>query len=239
MCIWAIVMLEYWKRRESTIALTFGTMDFAVIEEVRPEFQGELIKSYIDGSALVYYPPESRNRIFLCTSLAVTSVIILLLGVVMGIYVWRYMMYGHPDLEKHQISAQTCASALNSIVILIANPQYYDFATYLCSLENHRTDSELYNSMVGKLFIFQFINSYASFIYLAFIAAYVTPASGTPEKDLGDCGFSNCMKPLAINLVFVFSVRLFVGNTLAIVVPYCMYVYRLLNDKLKGRTEIG
>lgn len=41
--------------------------------------------------------------------------------------------------------------------------------------------------MVAKLFIFQFINSYASFFYLAFIAAYVTSAPGTPGKYLGEC----------------------------------------------------
>ena len=28
MCVWTIVMLEYWKRRESELALSWGTIDF-------------------------------------------------------------------------------------------------------------------------------------------------------------------------------------------------------------------
>ena len=235
-CIWAIIMLEYWKRTESAISLSWGTVDFEVIEEVRPEFKGEKIRSYVDGTDLVYFPPEQKSRLVFFTCLAVAGVIILLLGIVAAIYVLRYNMNGHPDLEKHKISSQTMASALNSIIILIANPLYFEFATFLCSCENHRTDFELYDSMVTKLFVFQFINSYASFIYLAFIAAYIQPAANTPDHFLGDCGYSNCMKPLAINLVFLFSIRLFVGNVTTIALPIFMYYYRLWTGKIDARS---
>merc|ERR1711968_229014 len=142
-------------------------------------------------------------------------------------------MYGHPRLADYGLNAQSLASTLNTIVILIANPIYFEFATYLCTLENHRTDSSVYNSMVGKLFVFQFVNSYASFIYLAFIAAYVTPAPGIPDEYLGDCGFDNCMKPLAINLIFVFMIRLIVNNIMVFALPYITYQSNLLSGKVR------
>ena len=233
MCIWAIVMLEYWKRREAELALSWGTIDFENIEEVRPEFKGEAIKSYIDGEDITYFPPSERSTLILCTSLAIFGVMVLVLGVVVGIYILRYVMYGHPKLAHYGLNAQSLASTLNTIVILIANPIYFDFATYLCTLENHRTDSSIYNSMVGKLFVFQFVNSYASFIYLAFIAAYVTPAPGTPDEYLGDCGFDNCMKPIAINLIFVFMIRLIVNNILVFLMPYIAYQKNVLSGKVK------
>ena len=235
MCIWAIIMLEFWKRREAELALSWGTIDFEDIEEVRPEFKGKDIKSYIDGEDITYFPPSERSKLILYTSLAIFGVMLLVLGVVVGIYVLRYVMYGHPSLADYGLNAQSLASSLNAIVILIANPIYFDFATYLCTLENHRTDSSVYNSMVGKLFVFQFVNSYASFLYLAFIAAYVTPAPGTPEEYLGDCGFDNCMKPLAINLIFVFMIRLVFNNILVFVLPYITYQSNLLSGKVRKR----
>jgi hypothetical protein len=50
--------------------------------------------------------------------------------------------------------------------------------------------------MIAKLFIFQFVNSYASFFYLAFIA-----------ENTGDCPLSGCMPSLAINLAIIFGIR--------------------------------
>lgn len=49
-------------------------------------------------------------------------------------------------------------------------------ANALSERENHRTDTQYEDSMIAKIFIFQFVNSYASFFYLAFIAQYVGKA---------------------------------------------------------------
>ncbi|RYH14491.1 hypothetical protein EON65_33545, partial [archaeon] len=46
-------------------------------------------------------------------------------------------------------------------------------ANALSERENHRTDTQYEDSMIAKIFIFQFVNSYASFFYLAFIAQFV------------------------------------------------------------------
>ena len=35
--------------------------------------------------------------------------------------------------------------------------------------ENHRTDTEYEDNLIAKTFMFQFVNSYASLIYIAFI----------------------------------------------------------------------
>lgn len=68
--------------------------------------------------------------------------------------------------------------------------------------------------MIAKIFLFQFVNSYASFFFLAFVA-----------ENLGDCDKSNCMENLGINLAIIFSTRLLTSNLFKLVVPYFMYQY--------------
>jgi len=162
-------MLEYWKRREFSLQLAWGTSDLELLDVVRPEFIGTEIRSYVDGSKYIYFPPSEHRCLVLQSSLAITAIILLLLGLVVGIYVARYNLYDHIGGSN----AQILASLMNSTLIAVANPLYYSFAIYLTGLENQRTDAAFYNAMVAKLFVFQFINSYASFFYLGKYSLYI------------------------------------------------------------------
>lgn len=75
--------------------------------------------------------------------------------------------------------------------------------THACS-----TETEFEDSMIMKLFFFQFINSYASFFFLAFVAEYVQGGCGSGE--------SACLKNLAVNLAIIFGTRIVVGNALEV-----------------------
>lgn len=39
--------------------------------------------------------------------------------------------------------------------------------------ENHRTDTEYEDNLIAKTFMFQFVNSYASLVYIAFIKEHI------------------------------------------------------------------
>ena len=86
-----------------------------------------------------------------------------MVGIVTTIYVLRYLVFP-------KSSAQTLASVCNSVQIQITNLLYGFLATVLTDLENYRTETEYEDSMIMKIFVFQFVNSYASFFFLAFIA---------------------------------------------------------------------
>lgn len=60
-CVWSIFMLEYWKREESSIALSWGMTEFERNEPDRPEFKGELIRSYINGAPTLYFAPGEES----------------------------------------------------------------------------------------------------------------------------------------------------------------------------------
>lgn len=286
-CIWAIAMLEFWKQRESVIALSWGTTDFKENEETRIEYQGEIIDSYVEDKKMLYYPPKQARWLAFQSALATTAAILVLLMIVVAIYVERYNLEEDPKVGGSK--AQIFASALNAIVITITNPLYFNFAKMLTEYENHRTDSDVspfiyilvFSSIISKIcvssllfcsFITEWCRKYSSFnssihthpsfiwvsiqnsknknkvyintylksstppplfiLFLAFIAAYVTQPAGTPSDYLGDCGFSNCMKPLSINMLFIFVGRVLTYSLFSFVIPYlvsfivlCMYMY--------------
>ena len=75
------------------------------------------------------------------------------------------------------------------------------------------------DSLVVKIFIFQFVNSYASFFFIAFIAGNLSPTPDQNPQYLGQCGWVNCMQPLSVNLAIIFGSRLTITNALDILIP--------------------
>lgn len=76
------------------------------------------------------------------------------------------------------------------------------------------------DSLIMKIFVFLFINSYASFYYLAFVA-----------ENFGDCPATGCMYSLAINLAVVFGSSLASSVFFQIAVPYASYQWQYYERK--------
>ena len=78
---------------------------------------------------------------------------------------------------------------------------YNGIARTLNDWENHRTDTQYEDALIGKTFMFQFVNSYISLFYIAFMKFYVE----------GACA-GTCMAELSTALGTIFLTRLAVGN---------------------------
>lgn len=220
--LWAIVMLEYWKRKEKVTAMQWGMIGFESKEVNRPEFKGKMKKSHIDGSEVLYFPQKQRNVYLAQSALAIGSLIMLVIGVLASIYVLRAALA--PSMGA---DAQTIASILSAVQIQFFNFVYTLVADALAERENHRTDTEFEDSMVIKLFVFQFVNSYSSFFFLAFVASQTS----SDDDALADCSGSNCMEPLAINLAVIFGSRLLTSNLTELLIPYAQFLFRYFRSK--------
>ena len=236
---WAIFMLEFWKRRESIIALEWGnlfflfvfplfqhlfyihlfmkgTSHFEEMETNQADFKGKRIKSYINGEEIIYFS-NSQRRTFIAQSIIITTLLVLLVvGLVTSIYFIRYVL-------EAQIgsNAQTVASILNAIQIQIANSIYSFLALELTNRENHRTETQFEDNLIAKIFLFQFVNSYASFFYLAFIAQFFGEC---PDDSDGGCMYS-----LTINLLIIFGTRL-ASNVVELLIPFIVYRFNLARE---------
>lgn len=224
--LWAVLLLENWKRKESVIALEWGMTAFEDEEPERPDYKGINIKSFINGSETLFFPPTMKSVRLGASYTVICTYISLVVLCVVGIYVLRYSLQ-----KADNPNASIIASVLNSVQITLFNIMYERLAVILTKEENHRTDTMYEDAMIIKLFSFQFINSYASFFYIAFVAATLDniQVENHPEN-LGQCGAVNCMIPLSINLAIIFGTRLFVGNITDSIVP-------LIGKYLKTKAE--
>lgn len=228
--VWTVLMLESWKREEKLLSLRWGTTDFEEDEPERPQFHGEIIPSFIDGKQITYFPVHEHNSLVAQSTTFITLMIMLVVGCVTSIYILRFHLY-----SSIGSNASTVASVINAVQITILNITYGMLATYLTVRENHRTDTEYEDSLIAKVFVFQFVNSYTSFYFLAFIAPYLPRPpdledTGVEGGFVGECGFDDCMKPLALNLGIIFGTALTVNNILEVGVP-------IIKNYLKQRAE--
>lgn len=132
--LWAVCMLEFWKRKEKTIAMKWGTLGFEETEVDRPDFKGKYIESFIDGSQIRYFSTKERKFLLVQSFLGIATLIMLVVGIVVSIYVIRYAIAG----DVGDSDAQTIASVANAVQIQVVNYIYSMIAYALSERENHR-----------------------------------------------------------------------------------------------------
>jgi hypothetical protein len=98
------------------------------------DFRGKEIDSFIDGSKVRYFPSRTRQTYLLQSTASVVSLILLVVGVVVSIYVIRYTITG----EVGPGNAQLVASVANAAQIQVMNFIYSFIANALSERENHR-----------------------------------------------------------------------------------------------------
>lgn len=207
--LWAIVMLEFWKRRQSTFDMKWGLSNFEKTEHDRPEFKGELIQSFINGDQMLYFAQRRRSYYIIQSFIVLVFLFAVMIGIVVGIYFARFSLQQN---GVNSTSSQFIASSLNSLQILAMNSISTRVALILNSRENHRTNTNHEDALIVKIFVFQFVNSYSSFFYLAFLA-----------KLNNDCSGNFCITTLAINLGVVFGTRTVSNFFSQVMIPYIKY----------------
>ena len=102
------------------------------------DFRGQEIDSFIDGSKVRYFPSQTRQTYLLQSVVSVVSLILLVVGVVVSIYVIRYTIAGDVGASN----AQLVASVANAVQIQVMNFIYSFVANALSERENHRCVSD-------------------------------------------------------------------------------------------------
>eukprot|EP01035_Chromulina_nebulosa_P017170 gene17170-22686_t len=218
--IWSSLFLEFWKRKEKTIAMKWGTVNYEVEEQDRPQFEGDDDVSPVDGSPMKYFP-KFKFALRLCQSTMIISVLIfIVLGVIAGIFAMRIIFNNSSNAQLSKNSG-IIAALVNAVQIQVLNFLYGSVATALNDYENHRTDTEYEDALIAKTFVFQFVNSLSSLFYIAFIKPYMIP--------LDSCKVS-CMAELQTGLGTIFLTRLATGGILKIVIPYVSQQYRIKTE---------
>jgi hypothetical protein len=220
--MWSTVMLEFWKRKEKEKAMRWGTVGFEETEQVRPEFIGEASRDPVTGKTMLYFPLNEYRKRVTFSVVVISMLISIVLGLVVGLFVLRLILTNNRTLVV--LNVQTggiIVGILNAVEIQIANVIYGMIAIRLNDFENSRTDTEYADSLIAKTFIFQFVNSFSSLFYIAFVKPFI--------NDIDPC-LINCMSELQTGLSTIFLTRLATGSLLSVLVPW-------ITMKMKLRAE--
>lgn len=212
--LWATLFQEFWKRQEATYRYRWGMAKFAEKEVPRPQFHGTWAPSPVDGKMVELFPPYMKIfRMFMGQSI-VTFCGVLAIGAAAGLLfarsIWITADGKKPESDRHASELMVAASVLNALQVQIGNQLYKRVAVYLNEWENYRTETDYENALILKAFLFEWINSYATLIYIAFFK----------QSDTGlSCGEDSCMSELRIQLGMVFVTQLVINNFIELAKP--------------------
>ncbi|KAL4109547.1 hypothetical protein PRIC1_001246 [Phytophthora ramorum] len=233
--LWSSMFSELWKRKNGLLDSLWGLSGLHESFRYRPQFRGT--KSYhptTDVEEMTYESKAKRRRAFIASVLVVAVMVGVVVVALFGLFVLKHWINNSDNLENNHISAKYQSTltfgvtVVNAVQILVLNMVYRLVARKLNDLENHRTDAEYENYLVIKVFLFQFCNSFASFFYIAFVKRAAE----------GSCLYEDdCMRELRDQLLILFLIRIVVGNTTEVAVPYLKYRYQLFSERKAANTE--
>ena len=186
-CVWAQTMIEFWKRKQAMKVMEWGMNDYALDEKDLPAFQGDEMDSVIDGKPTTYFP---ENEKLLRTLISLGGCVVALVLVILSLFIFYVIRLIFGGFMTYLITA---------IVIQVMNDIFMATSVFFTEQENHRLESQYEESLIVKLFFFQFINSYAMLFYIAFFRTMIGD----------DCtGGQGCMGELSLALFVIFGFRL-------------------------------
>eukprot|EP01119_Soliformovum_irregulare_P017174 TRINITY_DN5054_c0_g1_i1.p1 TRINITY_DN5054_c0_g1~~TRINITY_DN5054_c0_g1_i1.p1 ORF type:complete len:718 (+),score=198.14 TRINITY_DN5054_c0_g1_i1:149-2155(+) len=235
--LWATLYLEYWKRSNSVLINTWDIKGVNSQERVRPAFMGERRYGvYVNGIFVQLRPGISLKTPKVTWAPTMTkyykysfgfTILLTFLGVVIvttlsfvtfKLFIEAYILYWNAVV----------GGILNAIAIMLFNFMYGWIASKLTEWENHRTEEEWETSFVVKNFLFQFVNSYVSLFYTAFIKGRF-PLFGLTDARYNTTCHPNCLTEVTVLMATLFLTNIFVGQAQEVLIPWvkaklCIYV---------------
>ena len=249
-CLWATFFLEYWKRYSAGIAFSWDLSEYSIIEEYpRPEFlnSSRFKRRHRHPITKLEEPYISflhgRLPYFLISSSFVVLCIVVALLIMVAIIVYRVSiqiaLYTTPDQSAFWSRyadnvVMVTAAFINLLLIMLLSWVYKRLAYFLTELEMPRTQAEFDNSLTLKMFLFEFVNYYSSFFYIAFVKGKIRaePPEGGLQKSttvstyLGEpCPLVGCYHDLAIQMIIIFVGKALLNSLFEYLGPYLKSLY--------------
>lgn len=223
----------------------------------------ESITSPIDGLPEKYFPPSSKAKRVLFSWVVIATCSLGVLWVVIAIFILKARLtitsnflgsrksFRDANLHRNKpvrnwgvlrswnlvdFSTQVpgiVVSLINALQIFALEPVFSSLARWLTNYECHKTDTQFEDSLTGKVFIFQFINSFTSYLYIAFFKEY---QSQQVELQYGKGYYAcvnSCMDELRTQLGSIFISKVIIANFKDIFLPYSEWNLKYLAKKEK------
>ncbi|KAK3592593.1 hypothetical protein CHS0354_001760 [Potamilus streckersoni] len=250
---WAVTFLEYWKRKNASLAHHWDVISFEEEEErPRPEYAAKATtyeKNPITGVKEPYFPTRERIPRILSgigvIILMMTLVIIFIVAVIMYRVLVSIPLFQSTTLRPQaQIISSMSAAVVNLILIMALGRVYETLAKKLTQWEMHRTQTEFEDQLTFKVFLFQFVNFYSSIVYIAFFKGRFVGYPGNYTHFFGlrseDCNNGGCLIELAQQLAVIMIGKQIINNIQEVFVPKIkalLHKWKIKMDKNAIRTR--
>lgn len=260
MALWATCFVEFWKRKQSRYAMMWGMVDSEKTAEERPEFteKADSTTSPVTGEPERYFPPAERAKRNLFSSTVIAVCGLLVLTVVVIIFFIKANLTARTNFlgTRKSFAAVTrdgdpvknwgvpieivnlsttmpavVVSLINAIQIFAFEPIFSRIAVALTDYECHRTDTDYEDSLTGKVFVFQFVNSFTSYLYIAFFKTFQSQNSNLQFGEGYYACLNSCMDELQTQLGSIFISKVILANVTGIFLPYSKWKYKKLKEK--------
>ncbi|XP_060596933.1 anoctamin-4-like isoform X3 [Ruditapes philippinarum] len=242
MALWASFFHDFWKRKQNEIEYDWDTADFEMEEEtVRPEFENRVRRKRenpINKRLEPYVPNWSKCCRYGTTVSILLFFMAIVLVAVVGVIIYRIVIAavlsrtGQDDVKgRAGLIASATAACINLVIIFLLNFIYQRIAEALTELEQHRTESEWEDAFTFKMFLFQFVNYYASIIYIAFFKGRFVGRPGDYDRNLfgfrqEECDPAGCLIELCIQLGIIMVGKQIFANFKEIILPKVMVWFK-------------
>uniref|UniRef100_A0A0V0J2G9 Anoctamin n=2 Tax=Schistocephalus solidus TaxID=70667 RepID=A0A0V0J2G9_SCHSO len=232
MVTWAVLFLEAWKRKCAKLSHRWDVFDYEREEEtIRPQYARlctECRPNVVTQKVEPYFPRSiQRTRILIgvITSLLLLSlVIVFMIAVIIYRCLVTIPLFRHPALRSQaSIFANMTGACINLVLIMILGRLYQTLAYKMTQWEMHETQSAFDKYLTIKVFLFEFVNYYASIFYIAFFKGRFVGHPGAFATFLGlrneACSTGGCLVELAQDLLVFMVGKQIVNNCQEILFP--------------------
>ncbi|XP_054198314.1 anoctamin-7 isoform X7 [Homo sapiens] len=257
MALWAVLLLEYWKRKSATLAYRWDCSDYEDTEErPRPQFAASApmtAPNPITGEDEPYFPERSRARRMLAGSVVIVVMVAVVVMCLVSIILYRAIMAIVVSRSGNTLLAAWASriasltgSVVNLVFILILSKIYVSLAHVLTRWEMHRTQTKFEDAFTLKVFIFQFVNFYSSPVYIAFFKGRFVGYPGNYHTLFGvrneECAAGGCLIELAQELLVIMVGKQVINNMQEVLIPKLKgwwQKFRLRSKKRKAGASAG
>jgi len=216
---WAVVFYELWKREETKYTVIWGQSDFEEDQVERVEFSGIIRRSPIDDNRDTYFSSYKKILRILVSITITLLMIAIVIAIIIGLFNLKSYLFREWEGEWYQAYVATIVSTINAIQIFIFNFIFNLLASILTRFENHKTRTTFERSLITKTFVFQFVNSFNSLFYIAFIKR--DEEGCLDDNGAGDLVLSKdntCFRELYVQLRSIFIIAI-IKNVNEIALP--------------------
>ncbi|XP_064081291.1 anoctamin-5-like isoform X3 [Macrobrachium nipponense] len=237
MSFWATMFLELWKRKQSVIQWQWDLENFEEEEELRPQFHEKVTSTRINPVTKKrepYLPLWKKVSRVIASGSLVLLMLFVVLAAVFSVILYRiavavsvYKTDNEYIRSNTRLITSITAAFIDLILILILNFFYEKLVMWLTDLEVPRTQTEYEDSYTLKMFLFQFINYYASLIYIAFFKGrfFFHPGDTDVRTNVfmnvrsDMCDPAGCLFELMLQLAIIMVGKQFFNNIIEIFIP--------------------